>query len=134
MFPDSLIAQSYFQSETKVKHNLQFGIALCKKKLIYNVKNCPFTFKFDETTTGQFNKQYDGHKGKMKLSILHLGMGSPNMNKCFKEMFFSDLEGELDKSFLKLGTCSLHPVHSAFRKGAKMLSFHLKLLFPVVCC
>ena len=39
MFPDSLIAQSYSQSETKVKYNLQFGIVApyCKKKLIYDV-------------------------------------------------------------------------------------------------
>ena len=32
-----------------------------------------------------------------------------------------DLEKELDTSFLKLGTCSLHPVHTAFRKGIKEL-------------
>ena len=40
MFTDSLIAQSYSQSEAKVKYNLQFGIApYCKKKLIYVVNS-----------------------------------------------------------------------------------------------
>ena len=62
MFPDSQIVQSYSQSEAKVKYNLQFGIApYCKKKLIYDVANSPFTFKFDETTNNQVKEQYDGY-------------------------------------------------------------------------
>ena len=62
IFPDSLIAQSYSQSETEVKYNLQFGIApYCKKKPIYDVANSPSTFKFDDTTNNQVKKQYDGY-------------------------------------------------------------------------
>ena len=50
MFPDSMIAKSYQQS-TKVKYIIQYGIApYVKEKLIYDIRNKPFTFKFDETT------------------------------------------------------------------------------------
>ena len=62
MFPDSEIAKKYEQGDTKIKYNIQFGIApYLKEKLIYDVKNKPFTFKFDETTTRQVKKQYDGY-------------------------------------------------------------------------
>ena len=48
MFPNDAIAQGYNQGETKVKYNLQFGIApYCKEKLIYDVRRRPFSFKFD---------------------------------------------------------------------------------------
>ena len=169
MFPDSVIVQNSSQSETKVKYNLQFGIApYCKKKLIYDVANSPFTFKFDETTNNQVKKQYDGYLqywskrqnevvnrcyGSMFIGhcdsnqlvdhyrtfadsleldsnfLLHLGMDGHHVNKCFQENFLGDLEKELDTSFLKLGTCSLHPVHTAFRKGIKELSFVLDKFF-----
>ena len=56
-------------------------------------------------------------------------MDGPHVNKCFQEKLLCDLEKELDTSFLKLGTCSLHPVHTAFRKGIKELSFWLDNCF-----
>ena len=55
--------------------------------------------------------------------LLQLAMDGPNVNTCFQEKLLKDLEEELDKSVLKLGTCSLHPVHTAFRKGINKLSF-----------
>ena len=62
MFPDSKIAQSYRQSKTKVRYNIQYGIAPhVKQMLIYDVSNTPFTFKFDESTTSQVKKQYDAY-------------------------------------------------------------------------
>ena len=57
MFPDSKIAQSYRQGKTKVRYNIQYGIAPhVKQMLIYDVNNTPFTFKFDESTTSQVKK------------------------------------------------------------------------------
>ena len=57
MFPDSAIAKSYKQGETKVKYCLQYGIAPHLKDLIVkDLANSPFTFKFDETTTSQVRK------------------------------------------------------------------------------
>ena len=52
----------YDQTDAKVKYNLQFGIALyCKEQLIYDVSRCPFTFKFNESTSRLSDKQYDGY-------------------------------------------------------------------------
>ena len=62
MFPDSAIAVSYSQQETKTKNTVQFGIApFVKNQLVQDVSNRPFTFKFDETTTSQVKKQYDAY-------------------------------------------------------------------------
>ena len=60
MFPDSLIAKSYQQA--KLKYSIQFGIApSIKKKLIYDICNTVFSFKFDETTNSMARKQFDGY-------------------------------------------------------------------------
>ena len=57
MFPDLKIAASFSQEETKVKYNIQYGsVPYIKESLIKNLCNCPFTFKFDETTTTQVEK------------------------------------------------------------------------------
>ena len=62
MFPDSVIAKSYSQSETKLMYNILFGIAPHIKALLKaDYCNEPFTFKFDETTTSQIKKQYDAY-------------------------------------------------------------------------
>ena len=62
MFPDSKIAEGYKQNETKIKYNIQYGIApYFKEKLQKDFYNKPFSFKFDETTTSQVKKQYDGY-------------------------------------------------------------------------
>jgi len=162
MFPDSEIAKKYDQAETKIKYNIQFGIApFLKEKLIYDVKNKPFTFKFDETTTKQVKKQYDGylrylsptfkevtnlycgslfvgHCGSEQLLehfqhfvkdlsldcklLLHIGMDGPNVNKSFHQKLVKQLEEDVGTTVLDLGTCSLHPVHTAFRRGLSELA------------
>lgn len=62
MFPDSQIAASYKMSETKCKYIIQFGIyEWVLEELIRDVKDKPFSFKFDETTTVQVKKQYDAY-------------------------------------------------------------------------
>ena len=63
MFPDSKIAQSYRQGKTKVRYNIQYGIAPhIKQMLMYDVNTTPFTFKFDESTTSQVKKkQYNAY-------------------------------------------------------------------------
>ena len=62
MFPDSQIAKNFSQQETKAKYTLQFGIApYIKEKVINDIADKPFSFKFDETTTSQVKKQYDGY-------------------------------------------------------------------------
>ncbi|CAH0562798.1 unnamed protein product [Brassicogethes aeneus] len=62
MFPDSNIAKNYNMSETKCKYVIEFEIAkFVKEMLIKDVKNSPYTFKFDETTTSQVKKQFDGY-------------------------------------------------------------------------
>ena len=62
MFPDSEIAKKYCQGETKTKYTIQFGIAPhVKSKLLEDFAGSPFSFKFDETTTSQVKKQYDGY-------------------------------------------------------------------------
>ena len=62
MFPDSAIAKAYKQGRTKVKYTVHFGIAPhVKELLLEEVRNVPFAFKFDETTTSQVKKQYDGY-------------------------------------------------------------------------
>ena len=62
MFPDSKIAASYKQNETKMKYTIQYGIAPYFKELLKDeFKNTAFTFKFDETTNQQVKMQYDGY-------------------------------------------------------------------------
>ena len=62
MFPNSKIAESYQQQETKLKYLLQFGIVpYIRKKLLMEVKDQAFCFKFDESTTTQVKKQCDDY-------------------------------------------------------------------------
>ena len=163
MFPDSAIARSYSMADTKAQYVIKFGIAdYLKKKLIYDVKNTPFSFLFDESTNNQVKKQYDGYVSywslrydqvvtayagslfvghckaddlvehynefirKLELSsdyLLHLGMDGPNVNLSFENKLSSNLD-QTNSSFLRIGTCSLHPTHTAFRKGIKKLYFN----------
>ena len=62
MFPDSDIAKKYCQGETKTKYTIQFSIAPhVRSKLLEDFAGSPFSFKFDEITTSQVKKQYDGY-------------------------------------------------------------------------
>ena len=61
--------------------------------------------------------------------LLHLGMDGPNVNLAFQKKLLTEL-GQLNgKTFLNLGACSLHPAHTAFRKGIKQLSVDLDAFF-----
>ena len=61
MFPDSKIAEQYSQNETKIKYVVQFGLSSYFQYVLKSdLKVKPFSFKFDETTTSQAKKQYDG--------------------------------------------------------------------------
>ena len=61
MLPDSKIAEQYSQNETKMKYVIHFGLSLYFQDVLKSdLKGKPFSFKFDETTTSQTKKQYDG--------------------------------------------------------------------------
>lgn len=163
MFPDSNIAKNYTMSETKLKYLLEFGVApYLREMLIVDMQAAPFSFLFDETTTSQVKKQYDGYvqfeskqhkkivslyvwslflghcpaealkehffdfgstlKWNVKL-LLHIGMDEPNVNKAFHRMLEEELSKVHGKTILNIGTCSLHPIHTAFSNGLKKLSF-----------
>ena len=62
MYPDSPTAAKYQQSRTKVNYVIKHGISPYVKDLyIKDLIGTPFVFKFDETTTLQVKKQYDGY-------------------------------------------------------------------------
>ena len=161
MFPDSKIASSYEQGDTKVVYVIKYALAdHIKEGLIKEVAKTPFSFLFDETTTSQVKKQYDayliywsekthliehayigslfvGHcdaddlvkhyqefvrqYGLENDYLLHVGMDGPNVNLSFEKKLAKLLEEGSDSTFLKIGSCSLHPVHGAFQKGIKEL-------------
>ena len=52
--------------------------------------------------------------------LLHFGMDRPNINLSFEGKLTQKFS-EVDTSFLRLGSCSFHAVHSAFQKGIKQL-------------
>ena len=62
MFPDSEIAAKYAQHATKARYVIVYGLAPhVKESLIDDAKETFFCYKFDETTTSQVKKQYDGY-------------------------------------------------------------------------
>ena len=62
MFPDSQIAKGYKPNETKMKYMIQFDIAPYFRDLLkFDLKNIPYSFKFDKTMKQQTNKQYSGY-------------------------------------------------------------------------
>ena len=86
MFPDNTIAKGYQQSDSKVQYVIKYGVAdHLKKQLIYDVKNTPYPFLFDETTYSQVKKQYDGYViywTKRSDSIVHSYCGSLFVEHC----------------------------------------------------
>lgn len=62
MFPYSKIAKGYKQNKTQSNYTIQYGIFPYLKDLLpEDLKDTIFTIKFDEPSTQQVNKQYDGH-------------------------------------------------------------------------
>ena len=60
--------------------------------------------------------------------LLHLGIDGPKVNLSF-ETKLKEFNKE-NSGFLQLGTCSLHPVHTAFKNGLQKLDFSLWQVFP----
>lgn len=52
--------------------------------------------------------------------LLHIGMDGPNVNLKFQSALLEDFES-CDKSFLDIDTCTLHKVHTSFKKGVSSL-------------
>ena len=63
MFPGHSATEKYSCTfTTKSAYLLQYGISeILKSEQIQDIKDVPYTFKFDETTTSQVLKQYDGY-------------------------------------------------------------------------
>ena len=61
IFPNSDIAKGDKQSEAKIQYSIQFGLApYFMQSLQDDFLGRAFSFKFDDTTTSQVKKQYDG--------------------------------------------------------------------------
>ena len=83
-------------------------------------------------TSGNLLDQYKTFTEKMKLDssfVFHLGMDGPKVNLSFQEKLIDNLKGETGTNILKLGSCSLHPVHTAFEKGILVLPLDFDSLF-----
>ena len=62
MFPNSSVAKHYRQGRGKVNYVIEFKISPYINELVKaDLQNQPFTFHFNETTTNQVKKQYDGY-------------------------------------------------------------------------
>lgn len=89
MFHDSKIAQSYRMSETKCKYLVQFGICpWILENLKNDLKGNPFSFLFDETTTSQIKKQFDGYvrfESRQQGNIVDRYCGSLFLGHCDAE-------------------------------------------------
>ena len=107
MLPDSRIAAIYSQGKTKVRYNIQFGIApYIKQMLLYDVNNTPYTFRFDESTSSQIKKQYDGYLQYWSTKydeVINCYCGSLFVGHCTQEQLIEHYEFtknlKLDSSF-----------------------------------
>ena len=96
MFPDSEIAKSYAQKSTKVKYMIQFGIAPVIQQLVLDdIKGNPFSFRFNETTSKQIKKQYDGYAtyfSSIHNDVLTSYLGILFVGKCTATDLLGDME------------------------------------------
>lgn len=88
-FHDSEIAKNYAMGETKLKYIIGFGIyPYLKDCMLEELKGMPFSFRFDETTTSQIKKQYDGYityYSKKEKNVTTRYVGSLFVGKCKHE-------------------------------------------------
>ena len=112
-FHDSAIAKNYKQGQTKMKYMVQFGIAPhIKEMLLEDMQHEQYCFHFDETTTSQVKKQYDGYItyfSKKYNQVACAYVGSLFVGHCPAEAllehffhFIEDLDLNLD-NLLNLG-------------------------------
>ena len=92
-----------------VDHYVEFS-----KELGFIVGHCKSDDLVDHYT--EFSKEL----GFTSSHLLHFGMDGPKVNLSFENKMSALLEQSND-TFLKLGSCSLHPVHTAFANGIKAL-------------
>lgn len=100
MFPDSKIASNYRMSYTKFQYVVEFALKpYILENLCDDFKDTAFTFKFDETTTVQIKKQYDGYvqfySNKFKRVVNHF-CGSLFVGHCTSQ--------QLRNHFFEIGT------------------------------
>ena len=85
-FSDSEIAKNYEMGQTKLKYLLGYGIyPHLRDCMLKELEGMPFTFRFDETTTSQVKKQYDGYVSyysKKEKKVLTRYAGSLFVGKC----------------------------------------------------
>ena len=65
-------------------------------------------------------------KGLKHCNLLQCSMDGPSVNIAFLRRLNAQLESEQCPPLIDLGTCSLHPVHTAFRKGVEGLPFDVE--------
>ena len=83
-------------------------------------------------TSADLMDRYFEFKGRWDLNddlLLHLGMDGPSVNKLFETNLLKEFRENSNADFLQLGTCSLHPVHTAFKKGLQELDFSFDTFF-----
>ena len=57
--------------------------------------------------------------------FIHLGMDSPSVDKSLEKKLIGRLQKDYQTTFLTLGSCTLHIVHNAFRKGITELGIDI---------
>ena len=89
MFPDSKIAQGYKQNETKMTYVIQYGLSpYFRESLKSDFHANAYCFKFDEATTSQVRKKYDGsvqYWSKSQNGIVVAYCGSLFVDHCLAE-------------------------------------------------
>ena len=107
IFPDSDVVKHYHQKSNKVKYTLQFGVAPSISEIILNeLKDQPFTFSFDETTTSQIKKQYAGYAtyfSRYFNTIITSYLGTLYVGKCTAEDLLQNLNILMQKLGLHIG-------------------------------
>ena len=98
MFPDSKIAQKYQMHKSKLCYVVGYGLApYYTAQLQKDANNKLYCFHFDETTTSQIKKQYDGYATyKTSTGIVTTYFGSLFVGRCsavkLKEHMFDFLK------------------------------------------
>lgn len=112
MFPDSDLACKFQMAEAKIKYIVQFRIAsYLRECLLEDMTKTPFTFLFDETTTAQVKKQYDGYV-----------------------QYFSKKKNFIVNNYphsLYLGHCTANDLKDHFFEIFRTMNFDLKYLLQI---
>ena len=57
--------------------------------------------------------------------LLHLGMDGPNVNLKFEKYLKTHFKESYNQEFLDINTCTLHKVHTSFKKGVLQLPINI---------